>query len=360
MAEPGDKVYLGSILTNVHMWGIVSDLVTPSGMIATFEVLGNDGVITMDALVGPQGIPGENAPIVKMQYVSDVEVIGDLPDNLTESEEDIGKAWWIDNFIYLWTGVEYVQKQMGTAGPPGPTPRIHPNIILLDPDGTVDSYVNVGGTTIDPTLAFGLKVPRGPAGPSGPIRDAEDYDNSVGPHDGDVIAWSTALNKFHPTQDASPSPKLYSLPEGNFTAFTGFTTRQTIASIAIPPQPFDWVPYVTGHVRAVGVELDSDPLILGCEVRLGDPTAGVLVARGFGNLSTYANIIPHYSTPTSVSDAITPDNHLSRVVAAHTSTAGTLYVNLFNDGITGAYVFSTRGSQLAVMVMPVSEIYGGS
>lgn len=352
-AAPGDAVYLGSVLTNVHCWGIVSDIETPAGMTATFEVVGNDGALTLDALVGPEGPAGENAPIVKMQYSSPIDNPDDLPQDLTDDEIDIGKAWWIGNQVYMWGGSSYIQKAMGTQGPPGPTPRIHPHIELIDPDGTEVSSVVKTGTDMDVSMLFKIKAPRGPQGTPARIVDSPDYDNTQAPDVGDAIVWNGT--KWHSTSATPMVPKFYSVPEGAFTNFTGLATRQTIAVFQVPQQPWDWTPVVHGHMRAIGVELDSDPLILGCEVRLGNPASGTLVARGFGNLSTYANIVPHYSTPQSTSDAISPTNAHALVPAAHTGTTGTLYVNLFNDGLTGAYVFNRKNAQITVMVLPVGE-----
>ena len=72
-------------------------------MSGSFEILGNDGAITLDALVGPKGNPGQNAPIVDMQW-DEIDDPGDLPDNLTDDDTDIGKAWWIGNQVYVWDG----------------------------------------------------------------------------------------------------------------------------------------------------------------------------------------------------------------------------------------------------------------
>lgn len=358
MADPGDAVYLGSILTNVHIWGVVSDIDTPAAMTGTFEILGNDGAITMDALVGPQGPAGENAPIVKMQYGSGITDPDDLPQDLTDNEIDIGKAWWIGNQIYLWSGDAFVQKAMGTAGPPGPVPLITPSVLLLDPDGPDPSEIVVSGTATNPTWLLKLKAPRGPIGESGPIRGAADYDNTDAPQLMDVIAWNGV--KYAPCELLAATPKIYSVPEAAFTNYTGLTTRHQIGSFAVPPQPWSWTPVVFGHIRAIGIELDTDPLILGSEVRLGDAMSGTLIARGFGNISTYAHIVPHYSTQQSPNDAISPENNVARVPANHTGTAGTVYVNLFNDGLMGAYNFSKTNAQLLVMVVPVGASMWGS
>jgi hypothetical protein len=354
----GSDQYLGSILCNVHLWGIISDLATPSMMSGSFEILGNDGAITLDALVGPQGIPGENAPIVDMQW-DHFDSPDDLPDNLTDTEEDIGKAWWIGNQVYVWDGTGYQIKAMGTQGPPGPVPNISPTVELLDPyDPDAVTTIDVTGTAAAPGWHMKLKVPPGPQGENATIQDATDYDDSEPPEIGEAIVWNGA--KFQAQPIGNIGVKFFSVPEANFTSFTGITTRQQIGQALIPPQEWDWVPYINGHIRAVGIEADSDPLILGCEVRLGHPTSGPLVARGFGNSSTWTTIVPHFSSPGSPNDAITPDNGVAVIPAGTTGVGSTLYVNLFNDGLSGVYSFDRKNAQLSVLCIPVSGFPEGS
>ena len=355
----GEDVYLGSILTNVHLWGIVSDLDTPAMMSGTFEILGNDGAITLDALVGPKGNSGENAPIVDMQW-EDFDDPADLPDNLTDDDVDVGKAWWIGNQVYVWDGTVYQAKAMGTAGPPGPVPNIAPSVELLDPDDDdLETSVEVTGTATNPGWHMKLKVPKGPQGDNAEIREAVDYsETATGPPTiGQTITWDGT--HYSPQSVGDIMPRFYSVPEANFTNFTGITTRQQIAQAVIPPQDFDCVPWVNGHIRAVGVEADSDPLILGCEVRLGDPTTGPLVARGFGNSSTWTTIVPHFSSPGSPNDAMSPDNGMAVIHAGATGPASTLYVNLFNDGIAGVYAFDRKNAQVGVLLIPISGIIEG-
>jgi hypothetical protein len=79
-----------------------------------------------------------------------------------------------------------------------------------------------------------------------------------------------------------------------------------------------------------------------------------LVARGFGNSSTWTTIVPHFSMPGAPNDAITPDNNVAVVSAGATGAATTLYVNLFNDGIAGVYAFNRTNAQLSVLCIPVS------
>lgn len=359
MADPGDEVYLGSILSNVHCWGIVSDIDSPAGTSATFEILGNDGAVTMDALVGPQGPAGENAAIVKMQYGSSIDDPGDLPDNLTDDGVDLGITYWIGNQVYMWSGTQlgWVAKAMGSQGPPGPLPDVTPTVQLLDPDDVnLTSEIVVSGTAASPTWLMKLKAPRGPRGYNATIRDATDYTEleSGAPEVGDVIQWNGA--DYEPAQVGSILPKFYSVPEANFQNYAGLTTRQTICTFQVPVQEWGWVPWVTGHIRAVGLEADTDPLILGCEVRLGDAQAGVLIGRGFGNSSTWTTIVPHFSTTQGPNDATSPDNGVAHVPANHTGSAGTVFVNLFNDGLTGAYAFNAHQAQLGIMVIPVTPL----
>lgn len=151
-----------------------------------------------------------------------------------------------------------------------------------------------------------------------------------------------------------PSP--YSMPEAAFTSFSGISQRAAIGSFPIPPQPFPWTPIVWGHIGAFGLELSANPLQIGCEVRLGDPTAGTLVARGFGNTLGEVNIMPHWSDPNNPGTAITPTNGVAVVPANHSSPAeATVYINLYNDGSIGLYQFAGTDAQLYVQVTPVSE-----
>lgn len=357
MPIPGQDVYLGSILTNVHLWGIISDLDTPAMMSGSFEILGNDGAIVLDALVGPQGTPGINAPIVKMQWDS-IDDPDDLPQNLTDEDEDIGLAWWIGNIVWVWGGDQFYQRAMGTQGPPGPIPNITPTVQLLDPDDDdLESSIAISGTTANPGWLLKLKAPRGPRGLNATIRDATDYDDTDPPGIGEAIVWNGS--NFQAQQVGNIMPRFYSMPEANFTSFSGLTTRQQIGAFVIPPQEWDWVPKVLGHIHCVGIEADSDPLILGCEVRLGHPTSGTLVGRGFGNSSTWTTIVPHFSQPGAPNDAITPDNNHAVVQAGATGAATTLYVNLFNDGIGGVYAFNKKNAQLTVECIPVGGFGSG-
>ena len=352
--DPGEQVYLGSMLANLHFWGVVSDLDTPAMMSASMECSGTEGSITLDALVGPRGVPGAPSPIVKMQYQdAAIDTVEDLPTNLLDNDIDIGKAWWIGNNVYIWDGEDWMVRQMGVPGPPGPVPNVTPSIELVEDDAP--TRIVTSGTTLNPGWLFQINKEsiRGPEGDGTAIRNSADYDNSRAPLAGEAIVWNGT--HYAPGAFNLLSTRVYSVPESSFTSFTSMTTRQQIMAFAVPPQPFDWKPIVFGHVRVVGIELDADPLIIGCEVRVGNPSAGTLVGRGFGNITTWTTIIPHFSTPQSTHDAITPDNGTAIIPAYHTGTAGTLYASVFNDGVGGAYNFSNANAQMTIMVVPVSD-----
>jgi hypothetical protein len=107
--------------------------------------------------------------------------------------------------------------------------------------------------------------------------------------------------------------------------------------------------------------LSGDPLRIGCQVLLGDPTQGIQVARGMGNTLGRVNVYPHYSSSANNQNnrnkSLTPNNGYAVVPANHTNPAeGTVYVNLWNDGQIGVYDFNPGAAQLFVMVRPMGPV----
>lgn len=354
-------VYLGSTLNRTHWWGVVSDIATPSLMTATMEIVGEDAAITLDALKGDPGPPGQNADIVKMQYQDNFSSVSQIPVNtLTDQEADIGKAWWIGNMVYQWSGTGLQAKAMGTAGPPGPVPNVTPAINLLDPDGTTASSIVVSGDPANPTWLFNMKCPRGPQGASGTISGASDLDLTLPPELGEAIVWNGT--KWQPMEVGTIFPQVYSIPEGAFNSFSGVASIQNIAHISLPPQTFPWTPLVLGHIKAVGLEASTDPFTLGAAAFLGSDgnAGGTLISRGFGNITSFANFSPHYSQPGSTMTAMNPSNHLAVVPANHTGTQGDVYIDLWNDGALGAYSFNNKDAQALIIIMPTGQTAQGS
>ena len=346
---PGDPVYLGSFLANTHWYGVVGDGDTPAMQVATMEAVGQDAVVCLDALKGDQGEKGDPAEIVQMQYDPLVTKPSDLPTDLNNST-DVGKAWWIDNLVYVWAGDHYEAKAMGSPGLPGETPHITTTMELLPPEG--ESVVEQSGTSLNPHLNFKLAAPRGPTGPASAIVLAEDYDNTLPPMGGQVVTWNDKKDLWEPSDFAARQPRLYSVPEAAFMDFTGMTQRHTILSFVIEAQDYDWVPYVHGHIKAFGVELgDSDPMTIGCEVRIGDPTAGTLIARSHGTTANWTTISPHFSSKGDPTAAVAPDNGVATIPAG---AEATFSVNLVNDGFLGVYSYTKAGSQLTIVTFPQS------
>lgn len=353
VAQTGDAVALFQTLMSATWYGVVGDGNTPGGIAATLEMVDSEAVITTDVLVGPKGDPGEPAPIVELQWPA-LEQAADL-DQFRDSLvfEDKGKAWWVGSVVYVWDGTDFQMVQPGPAGPVGATPQISVSAetIPLDERGPgVTDEVIQSGTSLNPNLHFRLLSPQGPVGPSTNITDAPDYDDSGGaPEDGQTLVWNASAQKWQPSDYTNKQPRFYSVPEAAFTNFSGLAQRQSVLSFTIPPQDFAYVPYVSGHIKAVGIELDEDPLTIGVECRLGDALTGQLIGRGFGDLANWSHLKPHFSTSSDPTAAVAPDNGVATVPAGQSAT---IYVNLYNDGLLGAYIFNKTGAQLTILCMP--------
>lgn len=361
----GDKVHLGAFVATINAFGVIGDLDTPDQTYFTIEGFGGNAILTTSALVGPKGIPGSNAPAPKLQEPI-YDSVDELPTNLVDDPIDVGKYWiireWdtntppnqIGSWFYIWYGDHYEQFRMGSPGQAGPVPNITPSVELLDPDNpALSDEIDVTGTSFDPAWHFKLKAPRGPEGPATNIADAPDVDMTPTPETGDTLVYNAADGKWHPSTLQAFVPRFYTYPEGSFTDVAlAFGTSVPIGTAVIPPAEFNAVPIVFGHFKIDGVELDTTPFMVGVEVRLGS-TTGTLVARGWGNSSTFVYVIPHTSTGTSPGDAITPTNGRGVIPAGTTGADATLYVSCFNDGVAGAYHFEKAGAQLSVQLFPV-------
>lgn len=360
--QTGDAVALFQTLLSATWYGIISDKDTPGGFAATLEMVDGEAVITTDVLVGPKGDKGDPAPIVDLQWPALDSVADLIPIKDTLDETDKGKAWWIGTLVYVWDGTDFQAVQPGPAGPKGATPNITITAETIPMEergpGVTDEVVRTG-TSLNPHFHFRLLAPQGPVGPSTNISHAPDYDDSVAPDDGQVLTWNDTLGKWQPSDFAAKHPRFYSVPEAAFSNFTGLAQRHPILTYVVPPQDFAWTPYVTGHIKAFGVELDSDPLTIGVEVRLGDPLTGQLIGRGFGNIASWTTIAPHFSTSGDPNTAVAPDNGVALVPPGEPAQ---INVNLYNDGLLGAYIFNRNGAQLSILVIPqgVSNVGSGS
>jgi hypothetical protein len=358
----GDSVYLGTIAGNLHIHGVISDLDSPDQVSGSLEVDGPNMLLSLRAIQGPPGRQGDNAPIwdLQQQVFDDVD---DLPDNLTDEDVDIGKLYMVRMYdedgnpistrAYLWFGTHWEWFIMGYAGPAGPVPIITWNVELLDPDDDdLENEIVQTGDNYYPSLLMRIKAPRGPVGPSTNIADAPDVDFTTPPETGDSLVYNGT--KWVPLPSATIRPLFYTIPQSAFVDVPlGFGTVVQICAWEIPETEWDVVPYVQGQCRITGIEADADPFIIGAQVRLGHPTSGTLLARGYGNITSYVDLKPHTSTNTTPSDAISPGNGRGVIPANTTGTDATLYTSAFNDGVAGVYNFSKNGAGLSVVLYPV-------
>ena len=361
----GTLIYLQSVQTNMHIYAVVTDGSTPNLNTISIEVNADEATAVVPGLIGPTGPAG--APQFALTLQLDIfNSPAQLPNNLTES--NTGEYWLIETLddngnvvsgsAYIWWGSYYRVFPFGTQGPVGPYPQIEPQVVLIDPDMT--SYVENTGTVANPTWTFFLAVPRGPAGPTATLAGCPDVNESTPPTVGQVLGFNGNYNDglplWQPMTVGAISPQPYTVPEAAFTSYTGLSaSTQNVATFAVPPSPFAWKPLVWGQIEVTGLELSSTPNLIGVEVLLGDPSTGTLVATGFGNASGgVVTIVPQTSSTKSPNAAMTPSNATALVGANHTGNAGTLYVNLVNEGIAAVFNYSAQNSQLFVLACPVT------
>ncbi|MCV7174944.1 hypothetical protein [Mycolicibacterium sphagni] len=366
-----DSNQLASYLVNTQVYGVTVRPDTPPEFWVTYEIQGDQGSLFMAAVIGEEGEAGaDQFPLLlqKDPYTTPAE----LPQTLQNNAADKGKFWVLDTVdsdgdivgsqMWVWYGTAWRQLVLGTPGPPGKTPIITPSVELIDADAEPD--VATDGSPEFPSMVIKVPAVPGEQGPAASLASCPDVDMVTNiPVAGDVLGFTGRYTTgdsptpiWVPVSISQLIPSPYSMPENAFTSFSGISQRAGIGSFAIPPQPFPWTPIVWGHIGAFGLELSANPLMIGCEVLLGDPRTGQLVGRGLGNTLGEVNIMPHYSTPGDPGVAITPDNGTAVVPANHSNPAdGTIYVNLYNDGEIGLYQFSPHDAQLFVLVMPITD-----
>src|SRR5690625_2028078 len=278
-------------------WIGIGDGDKPEDVRASMEMILDDAVVANDVLIGPTGLDGEDATPFDLQW--DVGTVDGLPDDLTVA--DANKAWWVGPTLYVWTGTRFRPAQPGPAGAVEPVPeltadcsvipvseRTGPNRAGVD----IDSHVVISGQD----LAFQLAAGPGPKGTPPAIIEATDYDTASTPAKGEPLTYLSS-GKWASSARQLRQPRLYSIPQAAFTEAKSalFTTHFTVLSWTIPEQDFDYVPWVTGHFKAEGVELDLDMFTIATEVRLGDPLTGQIVAKGIQGRDNWNTVTPHFT-----------------------------------------------------------------
>jgi len=361
MLSVGDTVPLGTILANVHLLGVATDPTTPNMFSGTFEMFGDQGVLTVPVLQGPPG-PQGNPQFALMFQNDNLASPSDLPEDLSDTSADIGKYWifkTVDNngnvtgtSAYIWYGTEYRQMPMGSQGPPGPYPVITPIVDLIDSD--LNSFVTVSGPASNPQWQLNLAVPAGPPGPAAALSECPDVNLSTPPTVGQVLGFNGQYTLggapiFQPMDIGDIMPRPYTIPESAFQSYSGITGgSQTICTWQAPTQNWAWQPWINGQIDITGIDLSFTPL-LSAEVRIGSPS-GTLVAYGNANTSGSITLTPHTSEAGAPSRAMSPTNGYAQTAAGAVTT---IYVNLLNTGLATAYNFQAANAQLGMLALPV-------
>ncbi|AYD84605.1 minor tail protein [Mycobacterium phage Paito] len=354
----GDAVMLYQSMLQATWMGLVGDPDTPPMFGATMEMVDGKAVITTTVLIGPRGFPGKNAPMVDLHWPVPLNEDGEIDLPTDWGPELKNHGFLHGGLVYVWDGVNDFHAALpGPQGKTGATPNItfdFETIPMSERTPEViagGDQVIRGGTPENPYIKIRALSPQGPQGEMGPVEQLTNYTPNTaggGKSFGKVLT-VLADGKWGPSDLASKRVLFGSIPEAAFSNFTGAAQRAPILSYTLPVAEADSVLRVSGHFKAIGVELDTDPLTIGCEVRLGDPLSGQLIGRGKGTIIGWTIVGPHFSEPSAPTVAAAPDNGVGLVPAG---TAPTIHVALVNDGLLGAYLFNRKDAQLDWMMIP--------
>lgn len=232
--QVGDTVPIGSILTQMFLLGLVTDINNPNMFAATLQAYQRQAVLTVPVLQGVKGDPGE--PSFALQWQNDDKTDpSQLPTDLGDTVADKGKFWifgvedelgnTVATTMYVWwgTAIGWRQLPVGAPGPPGPYPVLTPHIVLETPGsgngpGGVDSWVHVDGSAANPQFTFHIAAPQGIPGPSAAFGSCPDIDFTTrAPQPGDTIVCTARKTPGAPTGlTITPSGTGGALPAGTY------------------------------------------------------------------------------------------------------------------------------------------------
>jgi hypothetical protein len=246
----GDTVPIGTILTQMFLLGLVTDINNPNMFAATMQAYQRQAVLTVPVLQGVKGDPGE--PSFALQWQNDDKIDpSQLPTDLGDTAADRGKFWvfgvtdengnTVATTMYVWwgTAIGWRQLPVGAPGPPGPYPIITPNIVLEVPGsghgpGGVDSWIHVDGIASNPVFEFHIAAPRGVPGPAASLGEALDVDFTTrAPQAGDTLVCTERLTPGAPTSlGILPHTTGGALPAGTYfyKVTATMTNAETVGS----------------------------------------------------------------------------------------------------------------------------------
>ncbi|OOL31203.1 hypothetical protein GQ85_15065 [Rhodococcus rhodochrous] len=259
--------------------------------------------------------------------------------------------------MWTWNGVEWKQSA-GAVGPAGP---VAPGASLVVAETISDPKMRIGAAKISAAgaaLSMKLTVPAGPKGAVGPvgtsgaILTSTDYDSTVGPVDGALIAYNRITRKLR--AEPPPGPVgMWAKGSADFPASTALADVSTIdlVSIEIPALPFAWRPRVNGRIATLADSTGGSTAAGYAHVwaRLNDWT-GPPVAIGLnpfrGSLMNENQLVPYFSEQTGT---VTGGNNPQAARLSPSSTVGvvqpyepaTIYFRVERDlgnGSSGSHV----------------------
>ena len=289
MTVPAEPILIGNRSVFLKFYAMPRNAGDPRRIEGTFTLVGQDGVLTLDALVGPKGDPGVPSPIIRPEWGSPVKVFADLPNISTLDASDDGRAWYLSDgtwAVYAHRQGQYEIVQGSIPGPVGATPDISVTAEAIPALGSVYGPIDVTETGTSTNPNFHIKIPAvpGPEGPASAIERASDYDLATPSSPGDFLV-KLPNDKWGPGQPTYFVPRKYSIPHNQFIDHNGGEARFLIASLVIPAQPHDWYPDVCGHMRLKRGLLSSAQCEV--EVRIG-PTG----TSGTGETSPLCGLAP--------------------------------------------------------------------
>lgn len=150
------------------------------------------------------------------------------------------------------------------------------------------TQVSPGGAGVASHYTLALGIPQGAAGTAGSFTISNATDLEGGPPsgttDGYIMKWVNADNKWKIVAQLCGD----TANATSFTSASGNASPQTLCTVNIPAQPFDWRPQVTGFAVPTGTANTNVDLIC----RLNNATTGDQVGYGKGITGAGSSGIP--------------------------------------------------------------------
>lgn len=178
------------------------------------------------------------------------------------------------------------------AGPSGPPPifdNVNVTTLVAGSQASGSLSLNAaGGPGVASHYNLNLSIPRGEAGAGMVgINDANDLDGTPGATtDQFAMIWQNSTSKWQMKAQLCGD----TFQAISFTAAAGSTSPQTLASITVPAQKFNWRPSVSGMAVATGTA--NTHVDLRC--LLNNSSSGQLVGKGKGVTGSGHGSVPAY------------------------------------------------------------------